>query len=168
VNVINTIQTTTDQVDVMMRRVATYKQNIQTTADNIKKLRSELDETRGYVEEFALFLYQTSNYITDPQKGSIDEIKLLVHSDNIPRTLANQQIVEGMLMQFNVLLEKLDAEILIQIQGYDETFAHDVHVRYSYTWKEFVWDAKFAPAYNVGDDSTVVMHLDKLNKFDKI
>lgn len=109
VNVINTIQTTTDQVDVMMRRVATYKQNIQTTADNIKKLRKELDETRWYVEEFALFLYQTSNYITDPQKWSIDEIKLLVHSDNIPRTLANQQIVEGMLMQFNVLLEKLDA-----------------------------------------------------------
>lgn len=46
VNVINTIQRTTDQVDVMMRRVSTYKQNIQTTADNIKRLRSEIDETR--------------------------------------------------------------------------------------------------------------------------
>lgn len=65
-------------------------------------------------------------------------------------------------------LEKLDAEILIQIQGYDETFAHDVHVRYSYTWKEFVWGAKFTPAYNVNEDGTVVMHLDKLNKFDKV
>jgi murein DD-endopeptidase MepM/ murein hydrolase activator NlpD len=107
VNVINTIQANTEQIDVMMRRVATYKQNIDSTAHTIKELRNEMEETRGYLEEFALFLYQTSNYISDPEKWSIDEIKLLVHSDNIPRTLANEQIVEWMIYQFNDLLEKL-------------------------------------------------------------
>lgn len=64
-------------------------------------------------------------------------------------------------------LERLGAEILVQIKGYDETFAHDVHVRNSYTWKEFVWDASFVPAYQV-DDGTVVLKVDKLSEYDKL
>jgi hypothetical protein len=81
-------------MDAMMRRVAGYKNNINTTAQRIKKLRHEIDETKKLVEEFAVFLYQTNNFIANPESGLIDEIKLLIHSDNIPRTLANQQIVE--------------------------------------------------------------------------
>ncbi len=109
VKVITTIQDTTEKVDTMMRRVAWYKKNINTTAERIKILRKEIDETKQIVKEFAVFLYQTNNYIADPEKGIIDEIKLVLHSDNIPRTLANQQVIEWLLNQFTVLLEKLDA-----------------------------------------------------------
>jgi hypothetical protein len=78
----------------MMRRVAGYKNRIDTTAQTVKKLRYEIDETKKLVEEFAVFLYQTNNFIANPENGLIDEVKLLIHSDNIPRTLANQQVVE--------------------------------------------------------------------------
>jgi len=65
-------------------------------------------------------------------------------------------------------LKNLEAEVLIQIQGYDETFAHEVHVRHSYTMHEFVWGAKFKPAYNVDEGGGVVMHLDRIDDFEKV
>jgi murein DD-endopeptidase MepM/ murein hydrolase activator NlpD len=108
VSVITTIQTTTEEIDTMMRRVAGYKKNIETTAQTVRVLRNEIDETKNVLEEFAVFLYQTNNYIADPQKWAIDEIKLLIHSDNIPRTLSNQQLIESMMKQFVELLEKLE------------------------------------------------------------
>lgn len=109
VNVITTIQTTTEEIDTMMRRVAGYKKNIETTAWTIKALRTEIDETKRNLQEFAVFLYQTNNYIADPEKWVIDEIKLLIHSDNIPRTLSNQQLIESMMSQFVELIDKLEA-----------------------------------------------------------
>lgn len=109
VNVITTIQNTTADIETMMRRVAGYKNNIDTTAQTIKVLRSEIDETKKALQEFAVFLYQTNNYIADPSKWVIDEIKLLIHSDNIPRTLSNQQLIESMMQQFVELLDKLEA-----------------------------------------------------------
>lgn len=68
VSVITTIQTTTEEIDTMMRRVAGYKKNIETTAQTVRVLRNEIDETKNVLEEFAVFLYQTNNYIADPQK----------------------------------------------------------------------------------------------------
>lgn len=68
VSVITTIQTTTEQIDTMMRRVAGYKKSIETTAQTVKVLRNEIDETKKVLEEFAVFLYQTNSYIADPEK----------------------------------------------------------------------------------------------------
>jgi len=109
VSVITTIQTTTEQIDTMMRRVAGYKKSIETTAQTVKVLRNEIDETKKVLEEFAVFLYQTNSYIADPEKWVIDEIKLLIHSDNIPRTLSNQQLIESMMQQFVELIDKLES-----------------------------------------------------------
>lgn len=107
VSVINTIQGTTMEVDVIMRRVGQYKRNIDTTAQTIRALRHEIEQTKQMAEEFAVFIYKTNNYIADPKSGLIDEVRLLIHSDNIPRTLSNQQVVESVLDQFALLLEKL-------------------------------------------------------------
>lgn len=65
-------------------------------------------------------------------------------------------------------LKRLSAEILVQVQGYDETFAQTVHVRNSYTWDEITWDASFVPAYHVNDEGTVVMDLDKIGTYEKL
>lgn len=65
-------------------------------------------------------------------------------------------------------LKLLSAEILVQVQGYDETFAHDVHVRNSYTWDEIEWNARFVPAYHVNENGNVVMDLNKIDEFDRV
>ena len=45
---------------------------------------------------------------------------------------------------------KLSAEILILIQGFDDTFSQVVHSRYSYRHDEIVWGAKFIPSFQSG------------------
>jgi inward rectifier potassium channel len=62
-------------------------------------------------------------------------------------------------------LGKLSAEILILIQGFDDTFSQQVHSRYSYRHDEMVWGAKFTPAFKVdtkGDLVVLVDHIDEL------
>src|SRR5205814_962990 len=46
-------------------------------------------------------------------------------------------------------LERLQAEILIMIKAFDDTFSQTVQVRYSYRYDEITWGAKFAPAFEI-------------------
>ena len=59
--------------------------------------------------------------------------------------------------------ERLDVEIIIQLKGYDDTFAQDVHARNSYTHDEIEWHRRFIRAYEVGDDGIAVVDLDQLH-----
>jgi len=60
-------------------------------------------------------------------------------------------------------LEQLQAEILILIKGYDETFSQTVHARYSYRFDELQWGASFAPAFNVDEQGDMVLHMDRVS-----
>ena len=59
--------------------------------------------------------------------------------------------------------ERLDTEIIIQLKGYDDTFAQDVHARNSYTHDEIEWHRRFIRAYEVGEDGIAVVDLDQLH-----
>jgi inward rectifier potassium channel len=62
-----------------------------------------------------------------------------------------------------------DAEMYVQVSGFDTIFSNMVMARTSYTYKEFVWGAKFRPMYRESpDDTTTIVELDKLNIFDKV
>jgi len=65
-------------------------------------------------------------------------------------------------------LAKVHAEILIMIKGFDETFGQTVHVRYSYRVDEIIWGAKFVPAFTVDSQGDVVLHLDDINKMERV
>ena len=55
-------------------------------------------------------------------------------------------------------LERLQAEIMVMIRAFDDSFGQSVHQRYSYRWDEIVWGAKFQQAFDVADDGS--LHLD--------
>ncbi|ALW84911.1 hypothetical protein AUC43_07290 [Hymenobacter sedentarius] len=57
-----------------------------------------------------------------------------------------------------------DVEIIIQLKGYDDTFAQDVHARNSYTHEEIEWHRRFIRAYEVDDDGIAVIDLDQLHR----
>lgn len=62
-----------------------------------------------------------------------------------------------------------DAELYVQVSGFDPIFSNQVMARTSYTAKEFVWGAKFQPMYRESaDDTTTILELDKLNVFDRV
>jgi len=56
-------------------------------------------------------------------------------------------------------LERLQAEILILIKAYDDTFSQTVLSRASYRHDEIVWGARFAPAFSVDAKGDLVLEL---------
>lgn len=62
-------------------------------------------------------------------------------------------------------LESVQAEVLVLVKGFDETFSQTVHSRFSYRADEIVWDAKFLPAFRVEPDGDLLLELDKVGDF---
>ncbi|MCX6823224.1 MAG: hypothetical protein NTX91_04530 [candidate division SR1 bacterium] len=105
VNVIQTINTTTDNVGSMLKKIAVYKRMIQIAYQDLQDSRKGFTNTKEYLATFANFIYKLDNKLYDGNSQTIDDVKLIVNSDNIPRTLANDAMVESMLVQFNDLLD---------------------------------------------------------------
>jgi inward rectifier potassium channel len=65
-------------------------------------------------------------------------------------------------------LRELDAELLILLNGFDETFSQTVHTRSSYKVDEVVWGAKFTSMFNpLDDDGTISIDIRKLNDIER-
>ena len=60
-------------------------------------------------------------------------------------------------------LERLQAEVLILIRGYDDSFTQVVNTRYSYRWEEVEWSARFAPTFDVAPEGYLVLDLDRIS-----
>lgn len=64
-------------------------------------------------------------------------------------------------------LRASDAEFLVLINGFDETFSQTVHTRTSYMEDEVVWGAKFRSMFNAPRrDGTISVDIRKLHEFD--
>lgn len=61
-------------------------------------------------------------------------------------------------------LQRLQAELLIIIRAYDDTFSQTVLTRHSYRHEEFEWDARFAPAFSVDAHGDLVLELRKVSE----
>lgn len=60
-------------------------------------------------------------------------------------------------------LKRMQAEVLILIKGYDDSFSQTVHTRYSYRWDEVEWSAKFDTAFEVSAEGNLVLDLEKMS-----
>lgn len=60
-----------------------------------------------------------------------------------------------------------NAEIMIMIEGYDDSFAQNVHTNSSYSCGEIVEGVKFAPMYHA-EDGLTILELDKLDTLLKL
>jgi Inward rectifier potassium channel. len=65
-------------------------------------------------------------------------------------------------------LRARDAELLILLNGFDETFSQTVHTRSSYKAEEIVWGAKFRTMFNpLEGDGTITIDIRKLHDVDR-
>jgi inward rectifier potassium channel len=63
-------------------------------------------------------------------------------------------------------IESAQAEMLIFVQGFDESFSNTVISRASYSFAEFVYGAKFSPMFHPNENNTsTVLHIDKLDDY---
>jgi inward rectifier potassium channel len=61
-------------------------------------------------------------------------------------------------------LKRMQAEVMIVIKAYDDTFAQTVLARQSYRYDEVLWGQRFAPAFFVDDDGDIVLELKKVGE----
>ncbi len=62
-------------------------------------------------------------------------------------------------------LAKGDAEFIIVIKGYDDTFSQEVNSIHSYRYDEVIWNAKFEAMYETSEDGSTNLQIDKLNNY---
>lgn len=66
-------------------------------------------------------------------------------------------------------LANLQAEVMVMIKGYDETFGQTVYTRRSYRYDEIEWDARFAPAFEVdGQNGDLRLELDRVGAIERV
>jgi len=65
-------------------------------------------------------------------------------------------------------LHALQAEVLILIKAFDETFSQTVNARYSYRYDEIEWGAKFAPAFQIDQDGDMILEVDRVGEFARV
>ncbi|MDR3698437.1 MAG: ion channel [Candidatus Sulfopaludibacter sp.] len=61
-------------------------------------------------------------------------------------------------------LKQQQAELLIVIKAYDDTFSQMVVARHSYRYDEIVWGRRFSPAFFVDEQGDMVLELPKLGE----
>lgn len=62
-------------------------------------------------------------------------------------------------------LAACDAEVLIAIQGVDDTFADSIYVRHSYICDEIIWGAKFTSMVEDDEEESYVLDLRKISDY---
>ena len=60
-------------------------------------------------------------------------------------------------------MKQHQAEFLVTIKAFDDTFFQTVHVRHSYRFDEVQWGARFVPAFEPDAQGEMVLDLDKLS-----
>jgi inward rectifier potassium channel len=61
-------------------------------------------------------------------------------------------------------LRRLQAEVLVVIKAYDDTFSQTVVARHSYRFDEILWLRSFAPAFSVDEDGDLQLDLHKVGE----
>ncbi|HEX4807623.1 MAG TPA: ion channel [Bryobacteraceae bacterium] len=59
-------------------------------------------------------------------------------------------------------LEQLQAEVLIMLKAFDDTFGQTVHARYSYRFDEITWGARFAPAFEIDRNGDLQVEVNRV------
>ena len=95
----------------------------------------------------------------------IDKISFLALNWTIVHPINEKSPLWG--LSEKELLE-IDAEFLIMIKAFDDTFSQTVHTRTSYKGHEVVWGARYTPMYVNDGSTTTVLELDKIGSYERV
>ncbi len=108
VNIINTITNTTSKVGTIIKQLAWYKQEIKDSNETLKSVRSGMGNSKEDMENFIQLLYKVENKLYTEEDTGVDLIKLIANSNNLPITLASDQMLQTTMKQFTSLRENLN------------------------------------------------------------
>jgi inward rectifier potassium channel len=136
----------------LMIRLANAKEN-QIINANAKMMVSWVDpKSKGMSRKYYLL------------KLEINSINMLATSWNVVHPINEDSPLFGLSLE---QLEKREAEVILQLQGYDETYSQEVYTRTSYKYNEMVWGAKFEPILN-HEEGHATLNMAKLSSYEKV
>ena len=95
------------------------------------------------------------------------EIKF-IHFFPLPWTIVHQIDEESPLFgKTESDLKELEAELLVMIKGFDDSFSQTVITRNSYKYDEIEWDVKFVRAFSADESGETIVDLEKLSETEK-
>ena len=65
-------------------------------------------------------------------------------------------------------LQELEAELLIMVKGFDDSFSQHVITRSSYKYDEIEWETKFVRAYTTDETGETIVDLEKVSETESI
>ena len=82
--------------------------------------------------------------------------------------LGHQRGVLGRDVLVIEVLEELEAELLIMVKGFDDSFSQHVITRSSYKHDEIDWDVEFVRAYSTEGTGETIVDLEKVSETERI
>ncbi|HEX8548650.1 MAG TPA: ion channel [Cytophagaceae bacterium] len=64
--------------------------------------------------------------------------------------------------------EKGDAEFMVMIKAFDDTFSQTVHSRTSFKSEDIVWSAKFKPVFYPDEDGVLTLDFSKMDDYERV
>jgi inward rectifier potassium channel len=101
-----------------------------------------------------------------PLKLERDKVASLAMNWTIVHPLNEESPIYG----FNAQdLADSDAEFLILLKAFDDTYSQVVHTRSSYKFEDIIWGAKFKPMYHrAKNGSSTILELDKISAYELV
>ncbi len=65
-------------------------------------------------------------------------------------------------------LEKMQAEVLVTMKAFDESFGQTVNSRFSYRFDDIVWGAKFSQAFEVEPSGDLRLEINRVGEFESV
>jgi len=66
------------------------------------------------------------------------------------------------------MLEKREAEFLVLLKGFDDTFDQTLHSRYSYLHNEMEWGARYVRSFHANETGDIVLDVDKVHEYEQV
>lgn len=92
-------------------------------------------------------------------------IQLLTLSWTVVHPLTENSPIYGFTLED---LQKGNAEFLVMLKAFDDTFSQTVHSRTSYHHEEIVWDGKFLPVFAPDEQGVMTLDLGLLNEYEEV
>jgi inward rectifier potassium channel len=140
------------EMSALMYRMVPYKNNQLTEAEVKLSLMMKLQQDGKPVTRFYSL------------KTELDKVNSLVLSWTLVHAIDEDSPLYGLTEKD---IEESQAELLVFVRAFDETFSNTVVSRTSYRYDEWRFGVKFIPMYQTSaDGSGTVIDMDKLNSFE--
>jgi murein DD-endopeptidase MepM/ murein hydrolase activator NlpD len=108
VRVISSIDEATNQIAQSVTQLSIYQTQMKDTMNELSGLRNSSSKAKEYLAEYLNLLYKMQRELYGDEGDSINEIRLLVKSDNVSKTLIGSEITAAMTLQLNTLIQQTD------------------------------------------------------------